>query len=77
MSYQILSRKYRPQRFDELFGQEHVVQLLGNAVRTGRIGQAYLFVGPRGVGKTTTARIPGARAELRSTPAHAAGGRSR
>ena len=57
VSYQILSRKYRPQRFDELFGQEHVVQLLGNAVRTDRVAQAWLFVGPRGVGKTTTARI--------------------
>ncbi|MCB9825608.1 MAG: DNA polymerase III subunit gamma/tau [Planctomycetes bacterium] len=57
MSHRILSRRYRPQRFDELFGQEHVVRMLGNALATGRVGQAYLFVGPRGVGKTTTARI--------------------
>ncbi len=57
MNHRILSRRYRPQRFDQLFGQEHVVQMLGNALATGRVGQAYLFVGPRGVGKTTTARI--------------------
>ncbi|MGE0192826.1 MAG: DNA polymerase III subunit gamma/tau [Planctomycetota bacterium] len=57
MSHRILSRRYRPQRFDELFGQEHVVRMLGTALATGRVGQAYLFVGPRGVGKTTTARI--------------------
>jgi DNA polymerase-3 subunit gamma/tau len=53
----VLSRKYRPQRFADLVGQEHVATALSNAVRSGRVGHAYLFVGPRGTGKTTTARI--------------------
>jgi DNA polymerase-3 subunit gamma/tau len=57
VAYQALYRKYRPQRFDELVGQEHVTQALRNAVREGRVGHAYLFSGPRGTGKTTTARI--------------------
>ncbi len=57
MAYQIFARKYRPQTFAEVVGQEHVVQTLENAIRTGRIAQAYLFVGPRGTGKTSTARI--------------------
>ncbi|HEV3449930.1 MAG TPA: DNA polymerase III subunit gamma/tau [Acidimicrobiia bacterium] len=57
MAYQALYRKYRPQRFGELVGQEHVTQGLRNAVREGRVGHAYLFSGPRGTGKTTTARI--------------------
>lgn len=57
MAYQSLYRKYRPQRFDELVGQEHVTTALRNAVRDGRVGHAYLFSGPRGTGKTTTARI--------------------
>jgi DNA polymerase-3 subunit gamma/tau len=54
---QSLYRKYRPQRFSELVGQEHVTNALRNAVRDGRVGHAYLFSGPRGTGKTTTARI--------------------
>jgi DNA polymerase-3 subunit gamma/tau len=54
---QSLYRKYRPQRFDELVGQEHVTTALRNAVRDDRVGHAYLFSGPRGTGKTTTARI--------------------
>ncbi len=57
MAYQALYRTYRPQRFGELVGQEHVTQALRNAVREGRVGHAYLFSGPRGTGKTTTARI--------------------
>jgi DNA polymerase-3 subunit gamma/tau len=52
-----LYRKYRPATFSELIGQKHVVQTLKNAVKTGRIGQAYLFAGPRGTGKTSIARI--------------------
>jgi DNA polymerase-3 subunit gamma/tau len=52
-----LYRKHRPQRFDELVGQEHVTTALRNAVREGRVGHAYLFTGPRGTGKTSTARI--------------------
>ncbi|MFO0933052.1 MAG: DNA polymerase III subunit gamma/tau, partial [Planctomycetota bacterium] len=57
MAHLVLSRKYRPQRFEDLVGQEHVAQTLSNAIASGRIGHAYLFVGPRGTGKTTTARI--------------------
>ncbi len=57
MAFQSLYRKYRPQRFDELVGQEHVTTALRNAVREGRVGHAYLFSGPRGTGKTTTGRI--------------------
>ena len=57
MAYQALYRTYRPQRFGELVGQEHVTQALRNAVRERRVGHAYLFSGPRGTGKTTTARI--------------------
>ncbi len=57
MAYQSLYRKYRPQRFSELVGQAHVSTALRNAVRDGRVGHAYLFSGPRGTGKTTTARL--------------------
>ncbi len=57
MSYLVLARKCRPQRFDEVVGQEPVTTTLKNAIRQGRTGHAYLFSGPRGVGKTTTARI--------------------
>ena len=57
MSFQALYRKYRPQRFGELVGQEHITIALRNAVRDDRVGHAYLFSGPRGNGKTTTARI--------------------
>ena len=57
MAFQSLYRKYRPQRFGELVAQEHVTTALRNAVRENRVGHAYLFSGPRGTGKTTTARI--------------------
>jgi DNA polymerase-3 subunit gamma/tau len=57
MSYQVIARKYRPQRFREVVGQDHVTQTLANAVRQNRIAHAYLFCGPRGTGKTTIARI--------------------
>jgi DNA polymerase-3 subunit gamma/tau len=57
MSYLVLARKYRPQTFDEIVGQEHVTQTLKNALSTGRIHHAFLFTGARGVGKTTAARI--------------------
>lgn len=57
MAYQILSRKWRPQTFDEVIGQGHVTHTLCNAITSNRLAQAYLFSGPRGVGKTTTARI--------------------
>jgi DNA polymerase-3 subunit gamma/tau len=57
MSYTVIARKWRPQTFDDVVGQDHVVRTLRNAVRTGRIAQAYLLVGPRGTGKTTLARI--------------------
>ncbi|HEX7113013.1 MAG TPA: DNA polymerase III subunit gamma/tau, partial [Mizugakiibacter sp.] len=57
MSYQVLARKWRPRRFAELVGQEHVVRALTNALESGRMHHAYLFTGTRGVGKTTIARI--------------------
>jgi DNA polymerase-3 subunit gamma/tau len=57
MSYQVIARKYRPQRFEDVVGQEHVTQTLANAISQKRIAHAYLFCGPRGTGKTTIARI--------------------
>src|SRR6476620_10186234 len=57
MSYQVLARKYRPQRFDDVIGQQAVTRTLRNALSSGRLAQAFVFAGPRGVGKTTTARI--------------------
>src|SRR5689334_5440274 len=55
--YQVIARKFRPQVFEQVVGQKPIVQTLQNAIQMGRIGHAYLFSGPRGVGKTTTARI--------------------
>lgn len=57
MSYLVLARKYRPMTFDELVGQEHVAKTLKNAIEMNRLANAYLFSGPRGIGKTTVARI--------------------
>lgn len=57
MSYLVLARKFRPQVFEDVLGQPHVTQTLQNALKTGRVAQAYLFSGPRGVGKTSVARI--------------------
>ncbi len=57
MSYQVLARKWRPQRFDDVVGQGGVTRTLKNAIGNGRVAQAFVFAGPRGVGKTTTARI--------------------
>jgi len=55
--YQVLARKWRPQQFDDVVGQEHVTTTLKNAIEKNRLAHAYLFVGPRGIGKTSTARI--------------------
>lgn len=57
MSYQVIARKYRPQRFADVIGQEHVTQTLASAIQQNRIAHAYIFCGPRGTGKTTIARI--------------------
>jgi DNA polymerase III subunit gamma/tau len=57
VSYQVFARKYRPKTFDDVLGQDHVVRTLRNAIAQQRLAHAYLFVGPRGTGKTSTARI--------------------
>ncbi len=57
MSFQVLARKWRPQQFDDVVGQPAVTRTLANAIKSGRIAQSFVFAGPRGVGKTTTARI--------------------
>jgi DNA polymerase III subunit gamma/tau len=57
MAYQVIARKWRPQTFAEVIGQEHVTRTLANAIVSGRVAHAYIFSGARGVGKTTTARI--------------------
>ncbi|MFK5955270.1 MAG: DNA polymerase III subunit gamma/tau [Planctomycetota bacterium] len=56
-TYRVFARKYRPRSFAQVIGQDHIVRALSHAIERGRVGQAYLLVGPRGVGKTTTARI--------------------
>ena len=56
MSYLVLARKYRPPGFEDIVGQEHIVQTLENAIKLERVHHAFLFSGPRGVGKTTAAR---------------------
>ena len=57
MSYKVIARKYRPQTFSDLVGQQHVTRTLGNAIQSNRVAHAYIFSGVRGVGKTTSARI--------------------
>ncbi len=57
MSYEVLARKWRPQTFQDVVGQEHITQTLINAIKTGRLAHAYIFGGPRGIGKTSIARI--------------------
>ncbi len=57
MAYEVLARKYRPQQFDEVVGQAHVTRTLKNAIASNRVAHAYLFVGPRGIGKTSISRI--------------------
>ena len=57
MDYKVFYRKYRPKNFSELIGQEHIKKILSNSVKTGKIAHAYLFTGPRGTGKTSTAKI--------------------
>ena len=56
-SYQVIARKWRPKSFAELVGQEAIVQTLVNAIQSNRIAHAYLFIGPKGTGKTSTARL--------------------
>src|SRR5258705_11433694 len=67
LTYQVLARKWRPQVFDAVVGQDPVTRTLRNALASGRVAHAYLFTGPRGVGKTTTARL------LAKAPAWTAG----
>ncbi len=71
MAYVVFARKYRPQAFDEVVGQEHITTTLKNAIALDRVAHAYLFAGPRGIGKTTTARIfaKALNCELGPTPA--------
>src|SRR5213082_425561 len=57
MSYQVIARKWRPQTFQDLVGQQHVTETLKNAIQNNRVAHGYIFSGARGVGKTTTARI--------------------
>ena len=57
MSYEVLARKYRPSSFEEVVGQDHVIQALSNSILQDRIHQAFIFSGTRGVGKTTLGRI--------------------
>ena len=57
MGYKVIARRWRPRHFEELVGQDHIVKTLENAILKNRIAHAYLFVGPRGTGKTSTARL--------------------
>ena len=57
MAYKVLALKWRPNNFEEIIGQEHITKALQNAIKFNRVSHAFTFSGPRGVGKTTTARI--------------------
>ncbi|HET6408307.1 MAG TPA: hypothetical protein VFG14_10545, partial [Chthoniobacteraceae bacterium] len=57
VSYEVFARKYRPKTFADVIGQDHIVRTLTNAIKQNRLAHAYIFVGPRGTGKTSTARI--------------------
>ena len=57
VNYRVLYRRFRPQRFDEIVGQDHIIPILKNQIRTGNISHAYLFSGPRGTGKTSAAKV--------------------
>lgn len=67
MVYQALYRKYRPQLFADVLGQEHITTTLKNQVESGRVSHAYVFSGSRGTGKTTTAKILARRGKLRAS----------
>src|SRR3954464_2866590 len=67
MSYQVLARKYRPQKFSDVIGQDHVTRTLQNAIQSQRIAHGYIFSGHRGIGKTTVARILAMALNCRST----------
>ena len=64
MAYQVIARKWRPQRFDDVVGQQAVTRTLRNALQSGRLAQAFVFAGPRGVGKTTSAAALGVLGSL-------------
>lgn len=69
MSYVIFALKWRPQNFDQIVGQSHVVSTLKSALQKNRVAHAYLFAGPRGVGKTSTARILAKALNCKAGPA--------
>ncbi len=69
MSYLVLARKYRPQKFEDIIGQEHITRVLKNAIKENRVAHGYIFSGQRGVGKTTTARIFAKALNCKSGPA--------